>query len=194
MQALGMIETKGLLAAIESADAMLKAAEVSLVDKAVVGGGLITITVTGGVAAVKASVEAGAAAVEKLCPALLVSKHVIPRPSEELDLLFAKALLEESLKDESESVNENKSEALVETEKIEEKKIPEKSPKDEVDSLVKKKGLEIGMKHLAEMKVVALRNLARTYGDLGIAGRLISKAGKEELLAELRKHYEKGLA
>lgn len=85
MQALGFIETKGLLAAIESADAMLKAAEVSLVEKTLVGGGLVSVVVTGDVAAVKAAVDAGAAAVKQLDSALLITQHVIPRPHQELD-------------------------------------------------------------------------------------------------------------
>ena len=88
MQALGFIETKGLLAAIESADAMLKAANVSLYDKTFTGGGLVTITVIGDVGAVKASVDAGAAAVMNLCQELLISVHVIPRPHEEVDRMM----------------------------------------------------------------------------------------------------------
>ena len=85
-----MIETRGVLAAIESADVMLKTANVRLVSKEKVGGGLITVIVEGDVAAVKASVEAGAYAVENLDKSLLVSKHVIPRPvSEDHDLLLA---------------------------------------------------------------------------------------------------------
>lgn len=88
MKALGLIETKGLLAAIESADTMLKAADVSIFDKTYVGGGLVSVTVTGDVAAVKAAVEAGVAAVKKLDASLLVSEHVIPRPHEELDSIL----------------------------------------------------------------------------------------------------------
>ncbi len=83
MQALGMIETKGLIGAIESADAMLKAAEVSLVEKTHVGGGLVTIIVTGDVGAVKAATDAGAAAAQRVGD--LISVHVIPRPHSELD-------------------------------------------------------------------------------------------------------------
>ena len=90
MQAIGMIETRGVLAAIESADVMLKTANVKLVSKEKVGGGLITVIVEGDVAAVKASVEAGAYAVENLDKSLLVSKHVIPRPVSDVhDLLLA---------------------------------------------------------------------------------------------------------
>jgi ethanolamine utilization protein EutM len=90
MQALGLIETKGLLAAVECADAMLKAANVALIEKTLVGGGLVAIAVTGDVGAVKAAVEAGAAAVEKLNRTLLVSQHVIPRPHEEMTDLVGK--------------------------------------------------------------------------------------------------------
>ena len=84
MQALGLIETKGLLAAIEAADAMVKSADVSIIEKTYVGGGLVTISITGDVGAVKASVEAGVAAVRKLDKGFLISEHVIPRPHEEL--------------------------------------------------------------------------------------------------------------
>lgn len=88
MQALGLIETRGLIAAIESADTMLKAADVTLIDKTYVGGGLVSIAVIGGVGAVKAAVEAGAAAVIQINGSLLVSQHVIPRPHDEIDELL----------------------------------------------------------------------------------------------------------
>ncbi|SKA75946.1 Carboxysome shell and ethanolamine utilization microcompartment protein CcmL/EutN [Caloramator quimbayensis] len=84
MQALGLIETIGLIAAIESADAMLKAADVTLLEKVYVGGGLVSITVAGDVGAVKAAVDAGAAAVNMISSTFLISQHVIPRPHEEL--------------------------------------------------------------------------------------------------------------
>ena len=80
-QALGMIETKGLVASIEAADAMVKAANVTLVGKEHVGGGLVTVMVRGDVGAVKAAGDAGAAAAER--GGELVSIHVIPRPHDE---------------------------------------------------------------------------------------------------------------
>ena len=76
MQALGMIETKGLIGAIESADTMLKAAEVALLEKTHIGGGLVTVCVVGDVGAVKAAVDAGAAAAQRVGE--LISVHVIP--------------------------------------------------------------------------------------------------------------------
>ena len=86
MQALGMIETKGLVAAIEASDAMVKAANVTLIGKVHVGGGLVTVMVRGDVGAVKASVDAGAAAAERVGD--LISVHVIPRPHEEVELIL----------------------------------------------------------------------------------------------------------
>ena len=80
--ALGMVETKGLVGAIEAADAMVKAANVQLVGKEQVGGGLVTVMVRGDVGAVKAATDAGAAA-EKVGE--LISVHVIPRPHAEVD-------------------------------------------------------------------------------------------------------------
>ena len=81
--ALGMIETKGLVGSIEAADAMVKAANVSLIGKEFVGGGLVTVMVRGDVGAVKAATDAGAAAAQRVGE--LVSVHVIPRPHSEVE-------------------------------------------------------------------------------------------------------------
>ena len=86
--ALGMVETKGLVGAIEAADAMVKAANVLLVGKEQVGGGLVTVMVRGDVGAVKAATDAGAAAAEKVGE--LISVHVIPRPHVEVDVILPK--------------------------------------------------------------------------------------------------------
>ena len=83
MQALGMIETKGLVASVEAADAMVKAANVTLIGNEHVGGGLVTVMVRGDVGAVKAATDAGAAAAAKVGE--LVSVHVIPRPHSEVE-------------------------------------------------------------------------------------------------------------
>lgn len=88
MGALGMIETKGLIGAVEAADAMSKAANVKLIGKVHVGGGLVTVMVRGDVGAVKASVDAGAAAAESVGE--LVSVHVIPRPHSDIELILPK--------------------------------------------------------------------------------------------------------
>lgn len=82
-EALGMIETKGLVGAIEAADAMVKAANVHLVGKEHVGGGLVTVMVRGDVGAVKAATDAGAAAAQRVGE--LISVHVIPRPHGDIE-------------------------------------------------------------------------------------------------------------
>lgn len=83
LQALGMIETRGLVPSIEAADAMVKAANVTLIGKVLVGGGLVTVMVRGDVGAVKAATDAGAAAAERVGE--LLSVHVIPRPHGEVE-------------------------------------------------------------------------------------------------------------
>ena len=86
LNALGMIETKGLVAAIEAADAMVKAANVTLIGKEHVGGGLVTVLVRGDVGAVKAATDAGASAAERVGE--LISIHVIPRPHAEVETIL----------------------------------------------------------------------------------------------------------
>ena len=87
-QALGMIETRGLTAAIEAADSMVKAAEVVLVGTEKIGSGLVTVMVRGDVGAVKAAVEAGATTASSLGE--LVATHVIPRPHEDVEKILPK--------------------------------------------------------------------------------------------------------
>ncbi|HYE67988.1 MAG TPA: BMC domain-containing protein, partial [Anaerovoracaceae bacterium] len=194
MQALGLIETKGLVAAIESADAMLKAAEVRLLEKTYVGGGLVTIMVCGDVGAVKAATDAGAAAAQRVGE--LLSVHVIPRPHQELnDVLISTALLEQTeepstASEETTAEEPEIEEAEIETKEAEPKAEPKTEPeaeliakesvedelhKEAIDKLAFEKGLKEAISALDKLKVVKLRNLAREYKDFGIAGRMISK-------------------
>ena len=220
MQALGLIETKGLLAAVEAADTMVKSADVSIIEKTYVGGGLVTIVVTGDVGAVKAAIEAGVAAVKKLNQESLVSEHVIPRPHEELESIIGpKASVEvlevpssdeeieeiqEIQKTEKEEIQEDEEvEEIQETEEIEDedaleidldklhKVSLENLHKDDVDNLVSKDGVEKTILTLSKLKVVKLRNLAREYKDFVITGRVISKAGKNLLISKFKLYYEK---
>lgn len=85
-EALGMVETKGLVGAIEAADAMVKSAKVQLVGREQVGGGLVTVMVRGDVGAVKAATDAGAAAARRVGE--LISVHVIARPHEEVERIL----------------------------------------------------------------------------------------------------------
>jgi ethanolamine utilization protein EutM len=87
--ALGMVETKGLIGAVEAADAMVKAANVVLIGKEYIGAGYVTVMVRGDVGAVKAATDAGAAAARRVGE--LISVHVIPRPHAEVDRLLPKS-------------------------------------------------------------------------------------------------------
>ena len=87
-EALGMIETKGLIGAVEAADAMVKTANVVLVGKEYIGAGYVTVMVRGDVGAVKAATDAGAAAARRVGE--LVSVHVIPRPHIEVERILPK--------------------------------------------------------------------------------------------------------
>ncbi len=85
-EALGMVETKGLVGSIEAADAMVKAANVVLIGKEKVGSGLVTVMVRGDVGAVKSAVDAGAAAAARVGE--LFAVHVIPRPHDDVELIL----------------------------------------------------------------------------------------------------------
>ena len=86
MEALGMVETRGLTAAIEAADSMVKAAQVTLIGTEKIGSGLVTVMVRGDVGAVKAAVEAGSANAARLGE--LVATHVIPRPHQDVEKIL----------------------------------------------------------------------------------------------------------
>lgn len=85
-EALGMVETRGLVAAIEAADAMCKSANVTLIGTEKIGSGLVTVMVRGDVGAVKSSVESGASAAGKLGE--LIATHVIPRPHSDVEMIL----------------------------------------------------------------------------------------------------------
>lgn len=89
-EALGMIETKGLVGAIEAADAMTKSANITLMGYEKIGSGLVTVMVRGDVGAVKAAVDAGACAAEKVGE--IVAQHVIPRPHTDVEKILPKGL------------------------------------------------------------------------------------------------------
>lgn len=216
MQALGLIETEGLIAAIVSVDAMLKAANVNLLDRTYVGGGLVSVAVVGDVGAVKAAIEAGAASVKAIGD-LLISQHVIPRPHKELednivpsvplkDRDIEREILveveKENIQIEDEIAEDTKVEDIgdeeappeeenVDSIKPESKKQEPKKPhgKRDIDDMVNEYGLETSIESLNKLKVTELRNLARKYEDFGIKGREISKAGKKLLITEFKKYY-----
>lgn len=211
MQALGMIETRGLLASIEAADAMLKAADVTLLDRTKVGGGLVTILVTGDVAAVKAAVDAGAAAAERLGDGLLVTQHVIARPQQDVELLFRppeeKTAKPEEIPEEQPSDEGGEEPQPQEPEQTQE---PEQEPeqpeqpaqkqavgqisREWCDALFREEGITRLMELLGSCSVVKLRYLARSYPEFEIAGRAISKANRSRLLKEFERWYDRQAA
>lgn len=211
MQALGMIEIRGLLASIEAADAMLKAADVTLLDRTKVGGGLVTILVTGDVAAVKAAVDAGAAAAERLGDGLLVTQHVIARPQQDVELLFRppeeKAAKPEEIPEKQPSDEGGEEPQPQEPEPTQE---PEQEPeqpeqpaqkqavgqisREWCDALFREEGTARLMELLGSCSVVKLRYLARSYPEFEIAGRAISKANRSRLLKEFERWYDRQAA
>ena len=195
MEALGMIETYGLVPAIEAADAMLKAAEVRLLERTFVKGGLVTITVTGDVAAVKASVDAGAAAAARLGERALVTQHVIPRPHPEVGetIVNAVPLIEQRAAQEQggcprRGLSEPESADGQPTAPL--KLAANTLSKAIVDHLVEAHGLEAVMNALTSCRVALLRRLARDYEGLDLSGPTRTKANKKQLLAALYSHYE----
>lgn len=177
--ALGLVETRGLIAAIEAADAMVKAARVVLVGKERTDPAMITIKIVGETAAVRSAVDAGAAAAQRV--GTLVSTHVIPRPAEGIEeLIFARGArpqedVEADLRGEYEPEDEEEADSGPEPSEPEGLNVEEKTY----------------FRKLAEMSVHELRRHARGISGLPIHGREISKANKQELLEALVKARRK---
>lgn len=189
--ALGMIETKGLVGSIEAADAMVKAANVTLIGKVHVGGAYVTVMVRGDVGAVKAATDAGAAAAQRVGE--LISVHVIPRPHHEVEyILPTLPLLDDDDDDaaaeapaaapsEPEVIAEPEPEAEAETEavEVEVKAEPEEVKAEAAEAVV--------FDDLEGMAVKDLRKIARKTEGIAIVGREISAANKKLLIAEITK-------
>jgi len=201
-RALGMVETRGLIASIEAADAMVKAAKVKLLGKEKVKAGLVTVLVVGETAAVKSAVDAGAAAAQRVGE--LISTHIIPRPDDQVDNIVAIKTEIESGKYYEESPPENRSgrrRSQIQTEKKVEKIEPVIKPsssstierlKEEALGITlstekpakskSKNELGFTMAELEVMNVHQLRRFARDLESFPIKGREISRANRGELL------------
>ncbi|MFK4567888.1 BMC domain-containing protein [Enterococcus sp. UD-01] len=177
-QAVGMIETKGLLAMIEAADVMLKSSEVQLLGKNKVGGGLNTVLITGDVAAVKTAVQAAAASVERLGTNLLAGAHVIARPEVAPELFVQAKTLEKSELEPVELASEETIEVVevIEPELLEDNYALEQHEVDPKEALIQE---------LNQMKVVDLRKLAKEQTNFSIAKKEIYRTSKEKLIAAL---------
>ena len=182
MQALGLIETKGLIAATESADAMLKAAAVNLLEKTYVGGGLVSIAITGDVGAVKAAVEAGGAAVRKIDEKLLISQHIIPRPHEELSsiIVATETEQEETQIEEIVTIETGQEEMLID-EIVTIKTEPEVVIVE--DSTVKDSKIDVSQEE-------AIDSIQLNYNELNnkeAVDKMLLEYGLEEIIEALRK-------
>lgn len=174
--ALGLVETKGLIGAIEAADAMVKTSNVVLVGKERTDPAMITVKIVGDTAAVRSAVEAGAAAAQRVSQ--LISKHVIPRPAEGIEeLLYAKS---SRTREEVEQILAGGGRGEIE----EEEEVPEEEySMPEGLSAEEQKYFE----KLDAMTVHELRKVARGVEGLPIYGREISKANKKRLIDALMK-------
>ena len=187
MQALGLIETKGLIAAIESADAMLKAADVNLLEKTYVGGGLVSIIVTGDVGAVKAAVEAGGAAVRKINSALLVSEHVIPRPHEDLEHIMIPVASLKNVEISTIQLAKTESEEQIKVEIIEEDttEIPAYAEEIVFENLVVEDS--IGTEFLIEKPVVPIQMDLSELPNKEAVDKMVIEYGLEQTIEVLSK-------
>lgn len=174
MQAIGMIETKGLLAAIESADSMTKSANVQILEKVYVGGGLVTIIVNGDVGAVRAAVDAGVAAVKTLGEEFLISEHIIPRPHEDL-----KAIMEFGQK--KEEIKENITDVEVKEQVLEKEIVVEKIEETESEDEIFSDSLE------ADSQVENLEIVEEEKIEIAIEEKKFTRKDIEEYLRENKK-------
>lgn len=204
-QALGMIETRGLVASIEAADAMVKAARVTLIGKEKVQGGLITILVAGETAAVKSAIDAGAAAAQRVGE--LVSTHIIPRPDDQVGGILTgisatsasktqpaekippftkpkrerriQKVEEKELFEEAEPITRNSTSTI---EKLKEEALGESYKVEKIKTPKSKSIQKFSMSELEVMNVHQLRRFARDFEEFPIKGREISRANRGELL------------
>lgn len=205
--ALGLIETRGLIGAIEAADAMVKTANVQLIGQERISDGLVTVKIIGQVAAVQVAVEAGAAAAQRV--GQLISAHVIPRPDDQIDTLIFQKKHDNNINDSKDSKNptlfEQNFTIEIDEDTERHKKIIKKFSsakfesrleelkteafkelsKDSSETLKEKiEKLEVpSEEELAKLNVHKLRRLARSFQNFPIKGREISRANRDELIA-----------
>ena len=200
MQALGFIETRGLIAAIESADAMLKAAEVRLVERTFVKGGIVTITVTGDVAACRASVDAAASAVSRMGGTIL-STHVIPRPHESLDGSMIGSVDPVQEQEEIENTEDKLEETTLQVgpEMVEEEN-PEQNPESgakkfganrtSMEGAIETDGIDKAISVLKRSRTAEIKEIIlNEYPETNLSSESVTNMTKKELLDWLRDFY-----
>lgn len=219
MQALGMIETRGLIGSIEAADAMVKAANVTLIGKEHIGGALVTVMVRGDVGAVKAATDAGAAAAQRVGE--LISVHVIPRPHMEVESILPHCPEGPDGDDDGpqEPEPEGAEEAVTEPQEPEKRTEPEQAPVEEMEApaeqaenaapeaeetavadnpmtrqkleaIFQSEGIEQAMSEITFLRLAELRELAKEYPEHTLTDRNLRRIAKGELLEAFRAFYE----
>ena len=219
MQALGMIETKGLIGSIEAADAMVKAANVTLIGKEHIGGALVTVMVRGDVGAVKAATDAGAAAAQRVGE--LISVLVIPRPHMEVESILPHCPEGPDGDDDGpqEPEPEGAEEAVTEPQEPEKRTEPEQAPVEEteapaeqaenaapeaeetavadnpmtrqkLEAIFQSEGIEQAMSEITFLRLAELRELAKEYPEHTLTDRNLRRIAKGELLEAFRAFYE----
>lgn len=206
MKAFGMLETKGLIAAVEGADAMSKTSNINILEKIYIGAGLVTITITGDVGAVKSAIDAGILAIRNLGEDFLISSNIIARPHEELSNVF---LIEKNIVF-SQEITSKKKNQEIEAEKMPEmlfsKESEEESLVEEIETVNKEEEIQerivvsnredIEMmlinfeidkvkELLSAMKISEVRKVFKSYKDNGLTSKQISKLTKENLIKKI---------
>lgn len=194
-KALGLLETYGYIGAIEAADACLKAANVELIGLELVRGGLVTIKICGDVSAVKASIDAGAVAADRV--GKVVSIDVIARMGEGLDKIICKQDVEEEINiviqaETTEAVQEHIEDSV----KKEDLDIKDKIINNEAltKEIINHNGKSIKIsdeKALIDLKVVDLRRIARSVDGISIEKSMIKFAKKRELIEALTSYFNR---
>lgn len=182
-QALGMIETRGLIPSIEAADVMLKAADVKLQGVVLVGGALVTVMVRGEVSAVKAATDAGAEAAKRV--GKLISVDVIARPDTEVAIVLPAPLGSDmcGLHDRQKKPVSNEA-----SKRVHNKKASSRAGKsiNKIQTILKQPLIRtFNEKELGALSVLELRKLAREAEGIKIKGREIARANKQLLIKEL---------
>lgn len=217
MQALGMIETKGLIGSIEAADAMVKAANVTLIGKEHIGGALVTVMVRGDVGAVKAATDAGAAAAQRVGE--LISVHVIPRPHMEVESILPHSPEGPDDEDDGPQEPESTDEVVEAATEPEEPAEPEQTSAEELETteeqaentaavpeetdaaenlmtrqkleaILQSEGIEQAMSEITFLRLAELRELAKEYPEHTLTDRNLKRIAKGELLEAFRTFYE----
>ncbi|MBO0480006.1 BMC domain-containing protein [Vagococcus fluvialis] len=189
-EAIGLIETMGIIAAIEASDVMLKTSNVTLLNKEIVKGGLVTVVITGDVSAVKTAVDAAVVAVNRLGVGLLMSSHVMARPDRSIESLLPKTKekSESNFSDVEESIEEMPVVSDLNTE-IEEIVIEETviELQDDLSEIQMKELLDNHQKetvrsYLLDKTVAQLREMAKQHNDFVIERKELYRTNKSDLV------------